>query len=396
MPRRARSVGTMRALRVSLAPHRVGLALAAGRLRPDLYRGAPGSPLRLVEVPRPALPDGWVRIRPTLAGICASDRKMLHITGFGTTLLGLFGAPPRIIPGHEIVGVVTHAPPESGVAEGDRVVAEPTLSCHDKALAPCARCTAGDDGTCEHLPLPGSLTPGQGFGHNARYGGGWADELVAPAHRVLRVPDDLEDRCAVLAEPLAIAVHAVARVLPRPGERVLVIGPGAIGLSLCHALHALAPRAEVTVAGVHSFSDPFARSAGAHHLISGTRAVLVTAAAAVLGSRIHGSRISGPLLAAGFDTVYDAVGSPQTIDDALRMTRPGGTVVMVATSFRQKVDWSLLWARELHLRGTVYYGDEDVPASARLAPGRRRAMQVALEILEDARPRDLVTHQFPL
>ena len=387
----------VKALRISLAPHRVALALAAGRWRPDLYHGGTGSPLRLTDVPRPERPDGWVRVRPVLSGICASDRKMLHLTGMGTTLLSLYGLPRGgMIPGHEVVGYVVDAPRDAAVTEGDRVVLEPLLSCADKGFARCTRCDAGDDHVCEHFADAGDQHPGAGFGLNARYGGGWAEELVAPAHRAYRVPDALDDREAVLAEPFAIGVHAVARNLPPVGARVLVIGPGPIGLAVVHALRALAPDTDVTVAGVHPFSDAFAREAGAAQLVHGTQAALVEAAAQVLSSPVRGNRLSGPVLEDGFDVVFDCVGVEQTIDDALRLTRPRGQVVLVGTSTRQKVDWSLLWHRELAVRGTVYYGTEDVTDRASLQAGRRRAMQVALEVLEGADVARLVTHVFPL
>jgi threonine dehydrogenase-like Zn-dependent dehydrogenase len=65
---------------------------------------------------------------------------------------------------------------------------------------------------------------------------------VVPADRLHPVPDGLDDRSAVLAEPVAVAVHAVLRDAPRGGERALVIGPGAIGLGVTMALATLTRR----------------------------------------------------------------------------------------------------------------------------------------------------------
>jgi threonine dehydrogenase-like Zn-dependent dehydrogenase len=386
----------MRALRVSITSPRAPLALVAGRWKPDLYRGGPGSPLRLVEMPVPDRPPGWVRVRPTLAGICASDRKLLHLTGFGRTIIAHFGMPRSIVPGHEVVGVVTEAEPGSGWSEGDRVVAEPLVSCVDKGLPQCPQCATGSDEVCEHWADAGALHGGPGFGHLAAYGGGWAEELVAPARRLFPVPPDVPDRVAVLAEPWAIGVHAVLRNLPDPGARVLVIGPGSIGLALIMALRTLVPDVEVTAAGVHPFSAGLARQAGAHAFLHGTRRELVEAAGRHLGATIRGNRISGPVLDRGFDVVYDTLAFEQTLDDALRMTRARGQVVIVGTAFRQKVDWTLVWVREIGLRGTAYYGEETVPGRAQLPAGRRRAMQVALDVLTDTRPDHLVTHTFGL
>lgn len=386
----------VRALRLSVLSPRALLALVGGRFHGDLHRGGPGSPLTLDEVPPPERPAGWVRIRPSLSGICASDRKILRLTASGRTILSLYGLPSAIVPGHEVVGRVVATDPGSPIEIGQRVVAEPNLSCADKGLDPCATCRDGHDHMCERVPRPGRLAAGQGFGHNARYGGGWSEALVAPGRRVYPVPDELEDHDAVLAEPLAIAVQAVAAAPPPPGARVLVIGPGALGLCTVLALGALTPDVEVTVAGIHDFADPLAERFGAVRSLHGTRGALIEAAGAALGSPVEGGRISGPILARGFDAIYDCVGIEQTIDDAMRMTRPLGAINLIGTASDQEVDWSLVWSRGLSLRGTLYYGDIDVSDRALLPPGCRRAMAVALEVLQRRRPGDLVTHVFPL
>jgi threonine dehydrogenase-like Zn-dependent dehydrogenase len=386
----------VRSLRLSVYSLETLLALVGGRLRPDLLRGGRGSPLSLEETVPPVRPPGWVRIRPTLAGVCASDRKILSLTGSGRTILSLYGMPSAIVPGHEIVGTVVDADEDSGFVSGQRVVAEPTLSCADKGLEVCATCAEGNDHMCERVPVSGALDAGQGFGSNARFGGGWSEALVAPARRVFPVPEHLHDRDAVLAEPLAIAVQAVASAPPPRGSRVLIIGPGTLGMCTLLALRALTPDVEVTVAGIHHFADPIATRLGADHLVHGTRDHLVGAAAELLATPVEGGRLSGPILARGFDAIYDCVGSTQTIDDALRMTRPLGGITLIGTANVQRADWTLVWSRSLTIRGTLYYGDIDVDGRAVLPTGRRRAMEVALDIAERERPGDLVTHIFPL
>jgi threonine dehydrogenase-like Zn-dependent dehydrogenase len=389
---------TVPALKFAFSPHRVALAVTAGRVRTDLIHGGTGSPLRHTEIPRPERPPGWVRIAPTLGGICASDRKMLKVTELGRPLLAFFGMPRHgVVPGHEVVGTVLEADADAGVQEGDRVVAEPTLACTHKGFAPCRRCAAGDDHRCVHqADAGGAAGPGFGFGFNARYGGGWAGELVAPAGHVHRVPDDLDDRSAVLAEPTAVAVHAVLRSLPEPGSRVAIVGPGAIGLGVLHALTTLAPEVETTVIGLGDFADDHARTGGATHLLHGTERELVEAAGRQLGSTVRGGMLAGPILEDGFDMVFDTVGFRQTMDDAVRMLRPGGTLVLLGTAAEQTLDWSLVWHRELTIRGSGYYGTEDVPPGAKVDAGRRRAFEVALEVLAEHRPSRLVTHVFPL
>lgn len=386
---------TIRALKLSLAPHRLAAAATAGRLRDEVRYGGAWSPLRLVDLPRPQRPDGWVRIAPLLSGICGSDRKSLSITGFGRSFTAIYPIPRNgAVLGHEVVGTVLEADPGSHVAVGDRVVAEPTLSCTHKGFAPCRRCADGDDQRCGHLADGGSLSPGLGFGFNARYGGGWATELVAPADRVHPVPDGVDDRSAVLAEPTAIGVHALLDDPPAPGSRVLIIGPGGIGLTLLHALRVLVADVHVTVAGLGDEADDLALRAGADELAHGTHRRLVEDLGRVLDTEVRGNRLSGPVLEDGFDIVYDAVAGPQTIDDGLRALRPGGRLVLVGTAGPQDVDWTLVWQRELTVRGTSFYGEERDPR----APGapRRRAFDLALEVLAATRPGHLVTHVFRL
>lgn len=387
----------VRSLHLRLSPHRAALAVTAGRVRSELRHGGRGSPLRLTERPAPVRPAGWVRVAPSLAGICASDRKVLELTGLGRPLLAFTGLPREgVVPGHEVVGRVVAADADSGWQVGDRVVPEPVLGCAHKGYAPCARCRAGDAHRCAHQADAGTAAPGLGFGFHARFGGGWSDALVVPADHLHRVPDRLDDAVAVLAEPTAVAVHAVLRDAPRSGERALVIGPGTIGLAVVHALRALAPDVAVTMVGIDARSDDLARRAGAQAVLHGSRGTLLTAAADQLRSALRGGRLSGLVLEDGADVVYDCVGSPQTIDDGLRLLRPGGRLVLLGTSGEQRVDWTLVWHRELAVRGSGYYGVEDVPSGVGLPAGRRRAMAIALELLTDVAPAHLVTHRFAL
>ena len=378
----------MRALRFTRWSPRALYAAAAGRWRDQAWAGGPGSPLRLVDVAPPVLPGAdWVRIHVDLGGICGSDLKILRVTGMEPVLSALTDWRAPVVPGHEIVGRVIQAGPAAGIAEGTRVVAEPLLGCQEKGFEPCAACRAGREGRCERVAESGTLAATQGFGFNARFGGGWAEQVLAPARRCVAVPDGLDDEVAVLAEPLAIGVHAVGLVTPRPGARALVFGAGTIGLSTLLALRALAPQTSVTVAALGTSADDRCRDLGAAAVVHGSRARLLEQARDVTGGVLRRALAGPPVLdQGGFDVVYDCVGSGQTIDDALRMLRPGGDLVLVATAGRRRMDWSLVWLRELRVTGSVYYCGE---------PGGRRELATATDILADRRPR-LVTHRFGL
>lgn len=387
---------TVPALHLSTAPHRLALAGSVGRLRADRRSGGPATALRLRELPRPARPTGWVRVAPDLAGICASDRATLTLA-IGRPILAFSGLPRAgIVLGHEVVGTVLAADRDADVRPGDRVVPEPLLACHHKGLPRCRRCVTGDSHRCAHQSDAGTAEPGFGFGFHARFGGGWSTELVVPGDRVHRVPEHLDDATAVLVEPTAVAVHAVLRDAPAAGERALVIAPGTIGLSLVHALRVLTPDVEVLVASLSTATDALARRAGAAALVHGGRQRLLAEVAAHVGSSVRGGRLSGPVLDDGVDVVYDCVGSVQTIDDALRALRPGGRLVLLATAARRTIDLSLAWHRELTIRGSGYYAQEDVRSGAAVPAGRRRAVTIAMEVLAEVRPSHLVTHRFRL
>ncbi|TDK25352.1 alcohol dehydrogenase [Arthrobacter crusticola] len=157
------------------------------------------------QVPLPEVPDGWALIRVEYTGLCGTDFSIYH----GTHPRA---APPLIL-GHEITGTVAVAAPD-GPAEGTRVVVEPLIAC-----GTCGPCTSGNSHVCSNLNLYGIDAPGS-----------LAEYIALPARALLPVDPKVPARQAALAEPLAVAVHAVARSGLSGGEHVAVFGAGPIGL----------------------------------------------------------------------------------------------------------------------------------------------------------------------
>ena len=363
------------------------------------------------DLPEPRLPDapGWVRLRPELAGICGSDVAVVHAKS--SLVLSAYYTARRQILGHEIVAVVERTGPGvTRVAEGDRVAVDPVLSCVHRGFAPCRSCREGHPYVCERFDEPGASgcsSPTQGF--DAALGGGWGEVVVAhetQLHAVGATPA----RRAVLAEPASIALHAALR-WPRRGDRAVVIGPGTIGLLLTATLRRLHPDLDITVlgpggsgpggsgpggsgpggSGPGGFAQDRALRAGASRTLpSGPRAV--EALAHVYGGRVIRPRMTRtPLLEQGVDVIFDCVGGPATIDLGLHLLRPTGMLVLIGSAGRQKVDWSLVWNRQLTVQGTVNSGPE--PALG----GRPAMSEVVGWLAEPSFPAgDLVTHTFPL
>ena len=275
----------------------------------------PTFPASLVEVPEPALPgESWARVAVNVGGICGSD---LHL--FGTnmgpapTLIPLSRAFPFVL-GHEIGGTVIEPGPGCDLPVGTRVAVNPDINCAARGIEPeCPSCAAGWPSSCHNVGS-GVLTPGMALGFTSGLGGGWAEQVVAHASMLHRVPDRLPDAAVSLHEPLSIAVHGLRRAPPRDGDPVLVIGAAIIGLATVAALRALCPASPVTVVARHAHQARAADAVGAH------RVVMDQADRSHFGelAEASGARVSGrgsrTMLIGGFRFVVDAVGYPGTVN----------------------------------------------------------------------------------
>ncbi|HET6763566.1 MAG TPA: alcohol dehydrogenase catalytic domain-containing protein [Longimicrobiaceae bacterium] len=369
---------------------------AAGRLNDRLYVG-PHSCTRLGESPSPALPGpDWVRIRTRMGGICGSDLGIVTLSASPST--SPFSSFP-FTPGHENVGMVAEVGKAvKGWAVGQRVVANPLLSCVPRGITPlCAGCAAGHPSRCEHF-TDGHIAAGMLIGTTEGLGGSWGEEFVAHESQLVSVPDAMTDEEAVLVEPLACSVHAVRANLPADGDKVLVIGSGAIGLMTVAALHALAPRADVTVVARHRFQADQATRMGAARTVSG-RGDYFEEMAAISGARLLQPVIGKRIAVGGFDVVYVCVGGARGMEDALRFTRSGGTVVLLGNSTKMDgLDWSPVWLKELTIRGSLCYGHGGAQHGHSHAGASTHAFAEAAAMVADGRAPvgPLLTHTFRL
>ncbi|MEW2570619.1 alcohol dehydrogenase catalytic domain-containing protein [Streptomyces sp. NPDC047070] len=163
-------------------------------------------------VPVPAPASDRVLVEVTRVGICGSDLAIWR----GEHAR----AQPGVIIGHEFVGVVAHAFAEAGLAPGDHVAVRPLIACEDRGTEPpCRACASGNSHVCTALGLYG-----------VDEAGGLAQYVSVRTQAVHPVHADVPDDLAVLAEPLAVAVHAVHRSGLGSGDTVAIFGAGPIGL----------------------------------------------------------------------------------------------------------------------------------------------------------------------
>ncbi|MBU2959297.1 alcohol dehydrogenase catalytic domain-containing protein [Citreicella sp. C3M06] len=163
--------------------------------------------LRFERVPGPAAPAaGEVTLTVSVAGICGSD---LHNYRTGAWI-----SRARSIAGHEFTGTVTELGAEvSHVAVGDRVVVDSRWTC-----GVCPSCRDGVGQVCAKLGFLGEVIDG-----------GFAQQVTLPARNVLKAPADVADRHLAMAEPLAVALHALNLMALPGGAELVVAGCGPIG-----------------------------------------------------------------------------------------------------------------------------------------------------------------------
>jgi threonine dehydrogenase-like Zn-dependent dehydrogenase len=362
----------------------------AGLVSDALYVG-PHACTRLADVDVPALPnDRWVRVRTRIGGICGSDLNVITLKASPST--SPFSSFPFVI-GHENVGeIVEIGRAVRGTRVGERVVVNPLLCCEPRGIDPaCDACASGHHSRCSHF-TDGALAPGMLIGTTRGLGGSWGAMFVAHETQLVRVPENVTDEEAVLVEPFACSVHAVRSAMPNSGERVLVIGAGSIGLLNVAALKALAPSCHVTVLARYPFQAEHATRLGADRVVfarGGYLAALADAGEARLLKPIIGK----PIGVGGFDRTFICIGGARATDDAMRVTRAGGTLVLLGNSARMDgVDWTPLWLKELTLRGSLCYGGHRHGSPA------RDAFREAADLMASrgASLKPLVTHVYPL
>ena len=303
------------------------------------------------DVPLPECAPEQVRVRIEACGICGSDLHRYHAEQM----------PRDHTPGHEMAGVIDAVGGEvSGAVPGTQVVVEPLRSC-----GACEYCRSGRDSICPDVQLYGW-----------HLDGGLADYVAVPEHRVYPVAADLRPEIAALAEPVAVSIHGLSRGGFEPGQRVLVLGAGAIGQMTLLCARALGA-GEVWMTARYAHQAEAARVLGAKRVLTEEEASL------------------GQLQALGrssaFDLVVETVGGhADTLASACAAARPGGVVSVLGVFMDvPSLDPMQALMKELDLRWSNCYhrarnGRADFELAAGLVDTERESLA------------HLTTHQFPL
>jgi L-iditol 2-dehydrogenase len=251
--------------------------------------------LQVREVPEPTAGEADVLVRVRACGICGSD-----VHGFD----GSSGRriPPAVM-GHEAAGVVERVGTAvRGLSRGDRVTFDSTVSC-----GRCALCRHGRSNLCDARRVLGVSCA------EYRQDGAFAELVAVPAHIVYPLPADLAFEDAAMVEPVAVAVHAVARA-PLPARTAVVVGAGTIGLLVIQALRA-AGAGRVIAVDLDEGKLELARRLGAE--------IGLNPASADVSAEVR------RLFDGGAEVAIECVGATEPIKTAVACVRKGGAVVLV-------------------------------------------------------------------
>ena len=282
-----------------------------------------GRALTIEEQPEPKPGPGEIVLRVKSCGICGSD---LHAADLPP------GLPPGTVMGHEFAGEVVEVGADAKTLwrPGDRVCALPAIGC-----GKCRACLSGDVILCQSLRSTGL----------GQVPGAYAEYVLAGAAESFRLPAGVSFREGALVEPLSVGLHAVNTARLEPGERVMVIGAGPIGLAVTAWARFFGARCVVVnerAPGRLALAQKFGATAVAD--VSKEDAVSVFTREA-----------GGPP-----DVIFECVGVPGLLQQCIGMVRPRGRVVVVGVCMQMDSIFPVMAiVKEIELRFVVAYRRQD-------------------------------------
>lgn len=303
--------------------------------------------LELEEVFFPRLKrEDEVLLKVEAGSICGTDVHILEVPPGHPATKGVILGHEYAAKVLEVGGDITH------LKEGDRVVIDPNITC-----GYCEYCRLGLPNTCVNMTTLGIFT-----------NGGFAQCSVAPAKALHKISAHLPEEEACLAEPLSCVINGAQKVKLQPGESVVILGAGPIGL-LFTLLFKSAGAGKIIVAEVNKFRSEFALKSGADLVVDPTSENL--------------EKIVKEKTGLGADVVVDAVGS--LLAQTLGLVRNGGSILLFGMNekARGEIKQYDITRREIKVQGTFI-------ANATFPPAVKMLESKVLEL------KGLITHQFPL
>lgn len=299
--------------------------------------------MHLTDRPEPRAAAGEVLLRSVAVGICGSD---VH---------GFTGESGRrktgMVMGHEAVGeVVACGAGATRFQVGDRVAVFNIRGC-----GRCGFCAVGHEQLCPDKRI---------LGVNAGEWGAMAEYFAFPESGLFPLDPSLDPAIGLLAEPIAVGVHAIERMQPKPDDTVAIVGAGTIGIGLAIALHARGVRRYFALDRVPGKLALIARFGASPINIDERDAVAAVRAAT--GGR-------------GADGVFEAVGAAATVRTAYELCAPGGTVVLIG-NLAQEFTLPLqgVTSNETTLRGSYGFTKKDFAAAVEMVGNKALPLELLI------------------
>lgn len=269
------------------------------------------------DVPAPPPPGpGEVLLDVLTVGVCGSDMHYYRTGRIGDQVVEF---PYRV--GHEFAGrVAALGEGTGGLAVGDIVAVDPLMWCGQ-----CDQCLAGREHTCRSQKFLGC--PGQADGC-------LCEQIVMPAECCAVVPEGMSPELAALIEPFSIGLYTQQMAGATAGKAVAILGAGPIGLCVLAAAKAAGARA-IYMTDIRPNRVALARTMGATWAGNPLEEDIV---AAILAAEPD-----------GVDSAVEAAGEQSTLDQAVALLRPGGTLAMVGIPELDRVSFPVATMRRHEL-----------------------------------------------
>jgi L-iditol 2-dehydrogenase len=273
--------------------------------------------IEIAEVTAPGIEkDTDVLIRVLAVGVCGSDIHYYSEGKIGDQVV----AYPFIV-GHEMTGIVERAGDAvTRVKRGDRVVVDPAIHC-----ARCSQCRQGRFHTCMSLVFLGC--PGQKEGC-------LCELIVMPESCCFPVPDSVSDDDGVICEPLSIGLHAMGLSGASPDAAIGILGCGPIGLSVLASAGVVGSR-RIYATDILDYRRVAAERMGARLTCNPARDDTV--------------RVIRSTEREGLDIVFECSGSQAALDEAVRLLKPGGKLMIVGIPSTDRWSFAAHDARRIEL-----------------------------------------------
>lgn len=288
---------------------------------------APGD-LRVESFPTDVLGPGQLLVRVRCGGICGSDLHYYRHGGFGTIRI----QQPMVL-GHEVAGVIEAlGAGVVGFGVGERIAVSPSQPC-----GLCRYCQSGLQNHCLDMRYYGSAM------RMPHIQGAFRQQMVVQTHQAHHLAESVSDAEGSMAEPLAVALHAVQRAGPLLGRKVLVTGCGPIGALVIVAARR-AGAAHIVATDVGSFTLGKALKVGADEVVN-------------MAEEPDGLARFGADKGQ-FDVLFEASGNERALRGAFDVLRPRGILVQLGLGGEMSLPINALVTKEFDLRGAFRFHEE--------------------------------------